>query len=105
MRRKAQGLSVTTIVIAALAVLVLVVLAVIFTGRAGVFTRTVTVACEANGGQCALAGQCQAGTWVNPTNREGKPLKCEAGAGGQARDCCVAETIYESLGMSGGTKR
>ncbi len=39
--KKAQGLSMTTIVIAALALLVLVVLTLIFTGRLGGFARGV----------------------------------------------------------------
>ena len=51
MRKKAQGLSLTTIVIAALAILVLVVLAVIFTGRIGKFTQEAE-SCQAKGGQC-----------------------------------------------------
>ena len=104
--KKAQGLSVTTIVIAALAVLVLVVLAVIFTGRAGVFTRVVTVSCEANGGTCAAEGQdCPSGTYEDPSSREGKKLVCEPGPTKQARKCCVQRSVYESLGMQGGTPK
>ena len=38
MKKKAQGLSMTTIVVAALALLVLVVLALVFTGRMGSFS-------------------------------------------------------------------
>jgi hypothetical protein len=38
MKKRAQGLSMTTIVVAALALLVLVVLALVFTGRMGEFT-------------------------------------------------------------------
>ena len=41
MKRKAQGLSMTTIVVAALALLVLVVLALVFTGRMGNFSTGV----------------------------------------------------------------
>jgi hypothetical protein len=93
--KKAQGLSVTTIVIAALAVLVLVVLAVIFTGRAGIFTRTVSVGCEPNGGVCKQA--CESGEYQNPNTREGKTLTCAEG-----KFCCVSSAIYESLGMQGG---
>ena len=51
MRRKAQGLSLNTIIIAALALLVLVIVAVIFTGRAGLF-RVESGSCDNNGGQC-----------------------------------------------------
>jgi len=41
MKKKAQGLSMTTIVVAALALLVLVVLALVFTGRMGNFSTGV----------------------------------------------------------------
>ena len=48
MKKKAQGLSMTTIVVAALALLVLVVLALVFTGRMGNFASGVkqTTTCE-----------------------------------------------------------
>ena len=41
MKKRAQGLSMTTIVVAALALLVLVVLALVFTGRMGNFSTGV----------------------------------------------------------------
>ena len=41
MNKKAQGLSMTTIVVAALALLVMVVLALVFTGRMGDFSTGV----------------------------------------------------------------
>jgi hypothetical protein len=53
--KKGQGLPITTIVIAALALLVLVILFAIFTGRMGSFTKTL-VECQ---GQCVPADQCQ----------------------------------------------
>ena len=56
-RKKAQGLSLTTIVVAALAILVLVVLAVIFTGRIGKFTKEAE-SCNAKGGRCIAAADC-----------------------------------------------
>jgi hypothetical protein len=55
MNKKAQGLSMTTIVVAALALLVLVVLALVFTGRMGSFSTgikevgTCAQACTAAG--------------------------------------------------------
>ena len=50
--RKAQSLSLNTIIIAALALLVLVIVAVIFTGRAGMFRQ--------ESGKCAAySGTCQ----------------------------------------------
>ncbi|MBD3309823.1 hypothetical protein GF351_01245 [Candidatus Woesearchaeota archaeon] len=51
MRKKAQGLSMNTIIIAALALLVLVIVAVIFMVRLGIF-RTEASRCENNGGIC-----------------------------------------------------
>jgi len=39
--RKAQGMSLNVIIIAALGLLILVVLAIIFTGRTGIFVREV----------------------------------------------------------------
>ena len=39
MRKKAQGISLNVIIIAALGLLVLVVLAIIFTGRTGIFVK------------------------------------------------------------------
>jgi hypothetical protein len=49
--KKAQGLSMTTIIVAALALLVLVVLALIFSGRMRIF-GTETNACRNLGGEC-----------------------------------------------------
>ena len=49
MRKKAQGLSLNVIIIAAIALLVLVILAVIFMGRLGVF-RKGSGDCETLGG-------------------------------------------------------
>lgn len=51
MRKKAQGISLNVIIIAALGLLVLVVLAIIFTGRTGVFVRE-SDKCELQGGRC-----------------------------------------------------
>ena len=50
-RKRAQGISINVIIIAAIALLVLVVLSVIFLGRIGVFTKA-TASCEGQGGQC-----------------------------------------------------
>ena len=51
MHKKAQGLSVNTIIIAAIALIVLVVLIAVFTGRFGIFSKSLG-SCETNGGQC-----------------------------------------------------
>ena len=56
-QKKAQDLSLTTIIVAALAILVLVVLAVIFTGRIGKFTKEAE-SCGAKGGRCVDASEC-----------------------------------------------
>ena len=56
MRKRAQGLSITTIIVAAIALIVLVVLIAIFTGRIGIFSSGIkesglscNQACEALG--------------------------------------------------------
>ena len=46
MKKKAQGLSLTTIIVAAVGLIVLVVLVAVFTGRIGVFTRGVSDAAQ-----------------------------------------------------------
>ena len=51
--RKAQGLSISTIVIAAIALLVLVVLGIIFVGKMGNWRRS-SDACDNAGGTCSL---------------------------------------------------
>lgn len=51
---KSQGLSLNTIIIAAIVLIVLVVLWAVFTGRMGVFSREVTEVTK--GGTCAEAG-------------------------------------------------
>ena len=55
MKKNAQGLSMTTIVVAALALLVLVVLALIFTGRMGDFSTGIKGASDCNQA-CTAAG-------------------------------------------------
>ena len=52
--KKAQGLSLNTIVIAAIVVLVLIVLSVIFLRGSGQFSQNVA-SCEVQGGRCAPA--------------------------------------------------
>jgi len=51
MNKKAQGISINVIIIAAIALLVLVILSVIFMGRMGTFGTT-SKDCIAQGGQC-----------------------------------------------------
>ena len=54
MRKKSQGLSITTIIVAAIALIVLVVLVAIFTGRIGGFSKGISSVstCESLGGKC-----------------------------------------------------
>ena len=56
MRRKAQGLSINVIIIAAIALIILVVLIAIFTGRIGGFSKGIDDAtkttCDAQNGRC-----------------------------------------------------
>lgn len=68
MNRKSQGLSINTIIIAAIALIVLVVLVAIFTGRLGLFskglgeTTTCEQICKARG---IDSGKCLTGTGDN----------------------------------------
>ncbi|MBN2421872.1 hypothetical protein JXB41_01480 [Candidatus Woesearchaeota archaeon] len=51
MKKNAQGLSMNTIIVAALALLVLIIIAMIFTGRIKLW-RESTDSCASNGGVC-----------------------------------------------------
>jgi hypothetical protein len=81
MNSKGQGISINVIIVAAIALLVLVVLSVIFLGRAGVFSQK-SLDCEGQGGQCVV-GACPAGIgeyniWV-----------CPKTSGGASQTCCA----------------
>ena len=56
MNNKAQGLSMNVIIVAAIALLVLVVIVAIFSGRMGIFNRDLTDQakneCTSKGGEC-----------------------------------------------------
>ena len=60
MNKKAQGLSINTIIIAAIALVVLVVLIAIFTGRLGMFSKGLgdVGKCQNLGGTCLNANSC-----------------------------------------------
>ena len=60
MAKKAQGMSMNVIIIAAIGLLVLVILSVIFIGRMGSFSSE-TGGCTSKGGTC-YPGGCPAGT-------------------------------------------
>ena len=79
--KKAQGLSLNTIIIAIIVLIVLVVIVIIFTGYFGkIFTPSVK-SCTAQGGECA--DQCGVGLLGNEivsaectTPKDGTPLRC-----------------------------
>ncbi len=79
--KKGQGLSLTTIVVAAIALLVLVILSVIFIGRMGGFAGQVSE-CENKGGICrsidtgCLSGETEYTAWNCPTEEGEVPEVC-----------------------------
>ena len=58
--KKAQGVSLTVIIVAILALLVLVVLAAIFVGKTGTTVQGFND-CENKGGDCQAGPNCEAG--------------------------------------------
>ena len=79
---RAQGISINVIVVAAIALLVLVVLSVVFLGRFGVFTSQ-SADCENKGGRCTT-GACPQGT------SEYAAWNCPATSSGSRQACCIA---------------
>ena len=89
--KRAQELSITTIVIAALAVLVLVVLAVVFAGRIGIFAKEITVSCASQGGLC----KADCGTdFVVGHTPDAKPITCPD----TTLKCCMNTEIAQQRG-------
>lgn len=80
MSKKAQGISMNVIVIAAIALLVLVVLSVVFMGRMGVFNKG-AAECRNNGGVCA--DECGKGDAAG-FGTEFKEAACSDG-----KKCCI----------------
>jgi hypothetical protein len=76
MAKKAQGISMNVIIIAAIALLVLVILSVIFIGRMGSFGRE-TGNCASQGGSCTTEPFC-------PTGSIQRDLTCPEG-----QICCI----------------
>lgn len=84
--KKAQGISFNAIVIAALAIIVLVVLVMIFSGKINLFNQNTT--CAARRGSCIDDEGCPAGTYIIMTD------DCELFADGRGQNsrpgqCCV----------------
>jgi len=88
--KKAQGLSIQTIVLAVLALFVLVVIILVFTGIISVpaefFQQQLT--CESRGGQCPLTKEdCRASGGVFNT------LACGSGEKySENQGCCISQT-------------
>jgi hypothetical protein len=86
MMKKGQGISINTIVIAAVAVLVLIVLAAILISQSGAFSKTLQQ-CDEIGGRCARTGTC-----VNRDdgyNRVHPTAACYQDGEKTEDDCCV----------------
>ncbi len=80
--KKAQGISVNVIIIAAIALLVLVVLSVIYIGRMGTWGQK-TADCDTNGGNCVdKGGTCATGY------QKYAPWNCPK-VGEQEKECCI----------------
>ena len=79
--KKGQGLSLTTIVVAAISLLVLVILSVIFIGRMGGFAGQVGE-CENKGGKCAIT--CGIDDAVN------YPTQYAAWTCNEGEVCCIS---------------
>ncbi len=78
---KGQGISINMIIVAAVALIVLVVLSVIFLGRFGIFSSK-TADCETQGGQCVV-GACPTG------QRDYAIWTCPKTASGASQSCCI----------------
>jgi len=85
MFKKAQGISLNVVVIAALALLVLVILSVVFIGRMGFWGDDVND-CINKGGVCAP--ECGTGDAANYPTEYGV-WRCDAESG-TAKKCCIA---------------
>ncbi len=86
-RKKAQSLSINTIIVAALALIVLVILASIFTGRIRIFSEGLQ-SCTAKQGKC-YSNNCPSNTaLVENTDCENKKPK---------QICCVMVLQPQSL--------
>ena len=72
--KKGQGLPMNTIVIAAIVLVVMVVLILIFTGRMGGFTQDIQQ-CTAKGGECVTTG-CTQGNIIEGKCSEAGEVCC-----------------------------
>ena len=92
MLRKAQGLSLNTIIIAIVVLVVLVVVIMIFTGYfGGKFTPGIT-SCSANGGRCVASSAC-----VDTFGFAGRTVEKASGCS-VGEVCCVKGAVAGSGG-------
>lgn len=93
MMNKKGDLSINLIIIAAIALLVLVVLAAIFTGRLGIFSKE-SNKCEPNIGKCVSITSGCGGTEA-PEYPTSHPAKCYGSDGkvDATKVCCVKVAI------------
>jgi len=82
MNKKAQGISLETIIVAIIVIVVLVILVLIFTGRMGNFVNT-SNACTVRGGNCV------SGTVCGDNQREVVGGICSKKDGEPAQVCCI----------------
>ena len=83
MNKKAQGMSINVIIVAAIALLVLVILSVIFIGKIGIFSETVGD-CESKGGSCVLASE----SCPSEFPQKYSPWSCPQ-SGEDDQQCCI----------------
>ena len=94
---KGQGLSITTIVVAAIALLVLVVLVAVFTGQIGKTTQGIN-SCEGAGGVCEF--EKPSGTYATDITKNcGDDTKdVTTGTGEDAKTDKVKKKCYIKIG-------
>ncbi len=88
MAKKAQGMSVNVIIIAALALLVLVILSIIFLGRMGIFTGSIKE-CEKNGGICTTSACGEGDAEDYPTPYRAWVCLGSDGKPDPSMNCCI----------------
>jgi len=92
MRKKAQGLSLNTIIVAAIVLIVLIVLWAIFTGKMGGFTQglgSTTESVEACNKRCTATGMYVKGIASSNACKERQMGKVRTSTGGEENCCCT----------------
>jgi len=112
MRKKAQGLSLNTIIVAAIVLIVLIVLWAIFTGKMGGFTQglgSTTESVEACNKRCTATGMYVKGIASSNACKEIQMGKVRTSTGGEENCCCTTNaaatgTPTTKTPCTGGTK-